>query len=68
MRLKINEVDITRITENEAKDLQNEINKATGGNLFLTNDYPTLKKLYVLLNNSFNSSINGVHFFSKDKT
>jgi len=63
MRLKIDEVTITNITEKEGMGLINEIIKCKAYDGFTFGDeYPELKKLFKLLEGSFNSSKVGVHF------
>ena len=63
MRLKIEEVNIERITRREAMELRNEILKVTKQELhFKPKEYPCLYRLYTLLTNSFENSTNGIHF------
>lgn len=61
MKIEIQEIDIQRIDRGKAIELMNEINKATGGKLYFTQDYPRLKELHKLLNACFLSSVTGVH-------
>jgi hypothetical protein len=65
MRLKVVEADLLDITANDALELRNEINKATGGTCFKKNEYPALHKLYTLLTGMFDSAVHNVHFISK---
>jgi hypothetical protein len=65
MKAVIEEIDIHTITRRDALELKNEINKATGGNLYFNDDFPRLKEFYELLNGCFDSSVNGVHTISK---
>lgn len=65
MKAVIEEIDLHTINRRDAQELRNEINKATGGNLYFNDDYPRLKELYELLTGCFESSYNGVHTISK---
>lgn len=65
MKAVIEEIDLHSIKRRDALELRNEINKATGGNLYFNDDYPKLKELYELLTGCFESSHSGVHTISK---
>lgn len=62
MQLRVTKADLEGISKDYALQLKNEINKATGGKLYFTDEYPALTKLYKLLNGAFDSSVSGVHF------
>ena len=63
MRLKIDEVTLTGIKEREGKALMNEIIKCKAYDGFVFGDeYPEMKKLFYLLQGSFDSAQVGVHF------
>lgn len=61
MKAVIEEIDLHTIKRRDALELRNEINKATGGNLYFNNDFPRLKELYELLTGCFENSVSGVH-------
>ena len=65
MKLRIQEIDLEGITKEHANELMNEINKATDGKLYFTQDFPRLKEIYELLNSCFRSSIVNVHRIDK---
>lgn len=62
MKTKIQKIDLEDIDREEALLLRNEITKATDGKLHFGNDYPALKRLFKLLQGSFENSVSGVHF------
>lgn len=66
MKAVIEEIDLHMIKRRDALELRNEINKATGGNLFFNDDYPRLKELYQILSGCFESSMHGVHTAKRD--
>lgn len=60
MKLKIKEIDLTGITQSEAKDIRDELNKLSKG-MIQYGEYPALGRLDKYLSSAFDSSISGLH-------
>jgi hypothetical protein len=66
MRLHVEEISLTGITREQARQIRNELLTATNGNLELYPDqYPALNELYKLITGTFESSQHGIHYISK---
>ena len=66
MKVEIKEIDLVGIKKGFALELKNEILKATKNELHFSKEYPALRSLFKLIQGSFDSSVNGVHFLSSN--
>ena len=68
--LSVEEINVERISRDEARQIRNELMTISNGNLEMNPDkYPQLNKLFKLLAGAFDSSYEGVHkvkLFKKD--
>ena len=70
MRLKVEEINIERITRHQAQELMNEMIKSGLRDKMLFgkgDEYPRTKELFELLNASFDSCRVGVHITKDGK-